>query len=182
MFKKVADGWIRTRVLWYGRRPIWQMRHKHCPEMIKWLLIKTGLAYLPKVTMFYMIGPTRRRRWPANNKKIRSIFLTFSAFFVTLFASFFVTPDALERETDKATLSLFLSKCVSPGVFHPNFFVFFVREMLFPGMRQASSYLFRSFVCFVWIFQLLISTQLTYFVLPRLPWRSVTTLGDFWKS
>ena len=113
MFKKVADGWIRTRVLWYGRRPIWQMRHNHCPEMIKWLLIKTGLAYLPKVTMFYMIGPTRRRRWPANNKKIRSIFLTFSAFFVTLFASFFVTPDALDRETDKATLSLSFSLNVS---------------------------------------------------------------------
>ena len=105
MFKKVADGWIRTRVLWYGRRPIWQMRHNHCPEMIKWLLIKTGLAYLPKVTMFYMIGPTRRRR-PANNKKIRSIFLTFSAFLWRFLRRFLWRPTlSIERQTKQLSLS-----------------------------------------------------------------------------
>ena len=28
---KVADDWIRTRVLWYWKRPLCQLRHNHCP-------------------------------------------------------------------------------------------------------------------------------------------------------
>ena len=28
---KVADDWIRTRVLWYRKRPLCQLRHNHCP-------------------------------------------------------------------------------------------------------------------------------------------------------
>ena len=31
MFKKVADDWIRTRVLWYRKQPLCQLRHNHCP-------------------------------------------------------------------------------------------------------------------------------------------------------
>ena len=29
---KVADDWIRTRVLWYWKRPLCQLRHNHCPN------------------------------------------------------------------------------------------------------------------------------------------------------
>ena len=28
---KVVDGWIRTRVLCYRKRPLCQLRHNHCP-------------------------------------------------------------------------------------------------------------------------------------------------------
>ena len=28
---KVADDWIRTRVLWYRKRPLCQLRHNHFP-------------------------------------------------------------------------------------------------------------------------------------------------------
>ena len=28
---KVANDWIRTRVLWYRKRPLCQLRHNHCP-------------------------------------------------------------------------------------------------------------------------------------------------------
>ena len=29
---KVAYDWIRTRVLWYRKRPLCQLRHNHCPR------------------------------------------------------------------------------------------------------------------------------------------------------
>ena len=29
---KVADDWIRTRILWYWKRPLCQLRHNHCPR------------------------------------------------------------------------------------------------------------------------------------------------------
>ena len=28
---RVANDWIRTRVLWYWKRPLCQLRHNHCP-------------------------------------------------------------------------------------------------------------------------------------------------------
>ena len=28
---KVADDWIRTRVLWFRKRPLCQLHHNHCP-------------------------------------------------------------------------------------------------------------------------------------------------------
>ena len=31
MINKVADDWIRTRVLWYRKRPLCQLRHNHFP-------------------------------------------------------------------------------------------------------------------------------------------------------
>ena len=31
---KVADDWIRTRVLWYWKRPLCQLRHNHCPKSL----------------------------------------------------------------------------------------------------------------------------------------------------
>ena len=34
---KVADDWIRTRVLWYRKRPLCQLCHNHCPLI--WFLI-----------------------------------------------------------------------------------------------------------------------------------------------
>ena len=30
---KVADDWIRTRVLWYRKQPLCQLRHNHCPAL-----------------------------------------------------------------------------------------------------------------------------------------------------
>ena len=33
---KVADDWIRTRVLWYWKRPLCQLRHNHCPTFKRW--------------------------------------------------------------------------------------------------------------------------------------------------
>ena len=30
---KVANDWIRTRVLWYWKRPLCQLRHNHCPNL-----------------------------------------------------------------------------------------------------------------------------------------------------
>ena len=32
-FEKIADGWIRTRVLWWLKLPLCQLCHCHCPEL-----------------------------------------------------------------------------------------------------------------------------------------------------
>ena len=35
---KVANDWIQTRVLWYRKRPLSQLRHNHCPHKFSFIL------------------------------------------------------------------------------------------------------------------------------------------------
>ena len=50
---KVADDWIQTRVLWYWKRPLCQLRHNHCPTTTKMLCILYFLSLSFYITHSY---------------------------------------------------------------------------------------------------------------------------------
>ena len=59
---KVADDWIRTRVLWCCKRPLCQLRHNHFPQPLSVLTdqmrvkIRFDVNVAPKTTLNHIIG------------------------------------------------------------------------------------------------------------------------------
>ena len=74
---KVADDWIRTRVLWYRKRPLCQLRHNHCHD-------KHVKGFFPEWWAFstWCVNVSRGHasRSPNTNDRCTAIFLPFSGF------------------------------------------------------------------------------------------------------
>ena len=79
MFNKNADYWIRTRVLWYWKRPRCQLCHNHCPILCNCLMDKNDRK-LPKLLCYLLFWAQSYIRQTMKCCKLDSIELTFSKY------------------------------------------------------------------------------------------------------